>query len=458
MKKVLFYLKLLIILICFFIAYNKVNAAYIKYLLILFLLPLSMLSVKINFTYYIAFCGTAIFTSFFTFGFSHETLIISLIFIPMLPILLLFSNRKVIQYPNLKRRNNELRFYKEELINEEKSLSDKRESLEKKLERITHFYIISKDLTKNMDVPEDLANGLLNILETRAGVCYVVITTKNNSEVEKDGKKNLKILSRLNENKKEQWFSLINNNEEIRSIKGPAIIKSLFDIEKKPVIAWPMIIDNQLNSCTFLVVEPEYSQIYLEEGEFFIPHLKLGTKRIMLFSELKEKARIDGLTGLYLKRFFLGKLYSEIEIAKRYNTTFYLMMLDIDHFKNINDTYGHLVGDDVLKATATTISSSVRRGDIVGRYGGEEFIVMLPSVTQAKVVDIAEKIRKSIKNINFKDGKKTFSVTISIGISKYDKSNDIDTLIGNADKALYKAKNSGRDNIIVYNDNDDDND
>ena len=134
------------------------------------------------------------------------------------------------------------------------------------------------------------------------------------------------------------------------------------------------------------------------------------------------------------------------------------MMLDIDHFKNINDTYGHLVGDDVLKATATTISSSVRRGDIVGRYGGEEFIVMLPSVTQAQVVDIAEKIRKSIKNINFKDGKKTFSVTISIGISKYDKNNDIDTLIGNADKALYKAKNSGRDNIIVYNDNDDDND
>ena len=112
------------------------------------------------------------------------------------------------------------------------------------------------------------------------------------------------------------------------------------------------------------------------------------------------------------------------------------------------------MGDEVLKVTANTISSSVRRGDIVGRYGGEEFIVMLPSITQAKVVDIAEKIRKNIKNINFKDGKKSFSVTISIGISKYDKSTDIDTLIGNADKALYKAKNSGRDNIIVYESND----
>ena len=432
--------------------YNNVNTDYCKYILILFLLPLPLFSKKINILYYLAFCVTAIVTAFFTFGLTYQTSIITLIFLSMVPILFFFSNRKIIQYPNLKKRNNELRFYKEELINEEKSLVDKRIALEKKLERITHFYIISKDLTKNMDVPEDLANGLLNVLATRAGVCYAVITTKNRSSIEfnEDSNKSLKILSRLNEEKKKQWLSLINDNEEIKSLKGPAIVKSLYCIENKPVIAWPMIIDKQLNSCSFLVVEPEYSQIYVEEGELFVPHLRLGTKRIMLFSELKEKARIDGLTGLYLKRYFLGKLYSEIERAKRYNTDFYLMMLDIDHFKKINDTYGHLIGDEVLRATASTISSSVRRGDIVGRYGGEEFIIILPAITQDKALEIAENIRKSLKNISFTGNNKSFFVTISIGISKYDKDTDIDTLIGNADDALYKAKKSGRDNIVVY--------
>ena len=126
------------------------------------------------------------------------------------------------------------------------------------------------------------------------------------------------------------------------------------------------------------------------------------------------------------------------------------MMLDIDHFKNINDTYGHLIGDEVLKKTASTISSSVRHGDIVGRYGGEEFIILLPIISQDKVLEIAENIRKTTKNIIFKENKKTFSVTISIGISKYIKDMDIDTLIGNADSALYQAKNSGRDNIILH--------
>jgi diguanylate cyclase (GGDEF)-like protein len=396
---------------------------------------------------------TAICTSILTFGFSYNSLIISLIFISMIPILFLFSTKKMIPYPNLKRRNNELKFYKEELIIEEKTLISKRESLEKKLERITHFYIISKDLTKNIDVPEDIANALLNVLETRVGVCYVVITTKNNNL--KEPTQHLKIMSRINEQKKEQWTSLINNNSEILSLKGPAIIKSLFKIENKPVIAWPIILDNQLNSCTFLVVEPEYSQIYLEEGELFIPHLKLGTKRIMLFSELKKKARIDGLTGLFLKRFFLEKLYSEIERAKRYNTDFYVMMLDIDHFKSINDNYGHLVGDDVLKKTTSIISSSVRHGDIIGRYGGEEFIVLLPSISQDNVLETAEKIRKSVKNIVFKGNNKPFSITISIGLAKYLKGIDIDTLIGNADNALYQAKNSGRDNIILYDNSND---
>lgn len=448
MKKFIFYLKLFAILLCFFVIYNNVYTYYSKYILILALLPVAILPKPINIPYSVAIFTTAILTSIFSFGFSYPSLIISIIFISTIPVLFIFSTSKIAQYPNLKKRNNELKFYKEELTNEDKSLIAKKEILEKKLERITQFYIISKDLLKNIDIPEDAANALFNVLTMRTGVCYAVLTTKN---IENNkNKSNLNVVSRLSEQKKEIWQSLINNNIEINSLKTPSIVNSLFDIEKKPVVAWPMIIDNQLNSCTFLVVEPEYLQTYLEEGEYFLPHLRLGTKKIMLFSELKQKARIDGLTGLFLKRYFIEKLYLEIERAKRYNTDFYLIMLDIDHFKKINDSYGHLIGDNILKITAQTILSCVRHGDIVARYGGEEFIILMPNISKDDVVKISENIRKSIKNTSFKSDKKSLNITVSIGISKYYKDKNIDSLIANTDNALYQAKNSGRDKIVLY--------
>ena len=131
-------------------------------------------------------------------------------------------------------------------------------------------------------------------------------------------------------------------------------------------------------------------------------------------------------------------------------------MLDIDHFKKINDNYGYLIGDAVLKKTASIIMDSLRHGDFAGRYGGEEFIVLLPTISKEKTIEIAEQIRKAIKDVVFKADKNFFSITISIGLAKYNKGMDIDTLVGNADSALYKAKNTGRDNIIHYDENMDD--
>jgi len=448
-KKILLILLLSFILICFFIIYNKLNTSYEKYTLVLLLIYASLLQKKINLKYSLTLVILSSIISIFAFGFTYQTLAIFSVTLSIIPILLIFSVTKDdAQYPKLKRRNDELIFYKEELLNEENYLIEEKESLERKLERITNFFIISKDLTKNIDIPEESANALLNILSTRVGINYVVISTKNHDD--QNNKNKLKILSRLDEHKKEIWDKLINNNKEIENIKSSTIIKSLFDIELKPVIAWPMIIDNDLNSCIFLVVDDNYSQKYIEEGELFIPHLKLGTKRLMLFTELKEKSRVDGLTGLYLKRYFLEKFYSEIEKAKRYKTNFYIMMLDIDFFKKVNDTYGHLIGDRVLKETANIISNSVRPGDIVGRYGGEEFIILFPIIEENDVIEIAQKIRNSIKEVKFKDGKKSFSVTISIGISKYIEDLSPENLIDNTDKALYEAKHSGRDRVNLF--------
>ncbi len=446
-KKILSYLEIFVILLCFFVLYNKINMEAGKYVLILMLLPICLLFKRINLLFSIAFVSASIYVSFFTFGFSYRTLIITSVFALLLPVLFLFSTKSTLKFTGLKKKNDELKFYKEELLNEEKSLIEKRRSLEKKLERITHFFLISKDLTKNIDAQENIANALQNILSSRQGICYCVVTKKIRY---KQDMARMKILSVLDGEKKQKWDKLLKNNKEIDSLYKPSIVKTLFDIEKKPVIAWPITIDDQLDSCTFLVAEPEYSQIYLEEGELFIPHLKLGTKRINLFYELKEKSRVDGLTGLYLKRYFIEKLHSEIERVKRYKTDFYIMMLDIDFFKKVNDTYGHLTGDKVLKETAKIISGTVRPGDIVARYGGEEFVVILPAISRQKVFDIAQDIRKTVESTVFKEKNSTFHITISIGICEYEKTKKINTLIDNVDKALYEAKNSGRNKVVIY--------
>ena len=121
------------------------------------------------------------------------------------------------------------------------------------------------------------------------------------------------------------------------------------------------------------------------------------TEQQLLKMELEERSKLDRLTGLYNKATCEDMIRTSLQKANE-NETFALMLIDADKFKNINDTYGHLIGDDVLKKTANTITSSVRHGDIVGRYGGEEFIVLLPTISQDKVLEIAENIRKSIKN------------------------------------------------------------
>ena len=124
-------------------------------------------------------------------------------------------------------------------------------------------------------------------------------------------------------------------------------------------------------------------------------------------------------------------------------------MLDIDFFKKVNDTYGHLVGDKVLVAVSKILFKSVRPGDLTGRYGGEEFIVLLPMVSEEQVLQIAENIRSSVQKTKFNENNFTFSVTISIGIAKYNNNTTSNDVISLADKALYEAKQTGRNKIII---------
>jgi diguanylate cyclase (GGDEF)-like protein len=154
----------------------------------------------------------------------------------------------------------------------------------------------------------------------------------------------------------------------------------------------------------------------------------------------------DGLTGLYHHKFFEMRLKEEVERSKRYRHNLVLIMLDIDFFKQVNDTYGHLAGDRVLEGVAEVLKQGTRLSDIVARYGGEEFAAILPYISPENALEVAERLRAAVEKKDFGGIK----VTISLGLGYFDwKNQDLDPkgLIDIADRALYKAKNNGRNRV-----------
>ena len=166
--------------------------------------------------------------------------------------------------------------------------------------------------------------------------------------------------------------------------------------------------------------------------------------------ELERLANSDSLTGLHNRQAILDKLCELINRAKRYQEDFSLSMLDIDRFKKVNDRYGHLTGDDVLEKIATLISQNIRNTDVAGRYGGEEFIILLPLADLSSALVVAERIRSVIESTEMKDsGGNVFAVTVSLGLSSWEPGEDAHYLISRTDEALYKAKENGRNKVEI---------
>jgi diguanylate cyclase (GGDEF)-like protein len=167
--------------------------------------------------------------------------------------------------------------------------------------------------------------------------------------------------------------------------------------------------------------------------------------------ELQELAYYDPLTGLPNRRFFFEHASIIFEEVKRYEKPLSLLIMDIDHFKKINDTYGHDVGDVVLKTFADVLRGIVRKSDICARFGGEEFVVLLPNTNLEGARVLAERIRTTVAKNTVEHGSIVIVFTVSIGISQYRKGmQSIDELIKEADSALYRAKEGGRNRVEVF--------
>ena len=183
-------------------------------------------------------------------------------------------------------------------------------------------------------------------------------------------------------------------------------------------------------------------------------YLGLSILNGLRFAEVKIKADRDGLTGLFNRAYFEEKLRQELKRHQRNGQKLSLLMLDIDYFKKINDTYGHLAGDFVLKQVAKLLQKNVRESDVVARYGGEEFVLLLPETDENSAWLLAERIRTKIEETYFGFQDKQINVTVSIGVTTLKPSpfTPIEKVIKEADQALYLAKKSGRNMVCVSGD------
>jgi diguanylate cyclase (GGDEF)-like protein/PAS domain S-box-containing protein len=253
--------------------------------------------------------------------------------------------------------------------------------------------------------------------------------------------------------------------QEVKESGGPLI---LFDAQEDPrfekwvgteyVHGWlgvPLFAHG--NCIGFLTLDNRQAGAYnadaAKQALVFANQAAIAIENARLFEQVQTLAVTDPLTNLHNRRYFFEVAHRELERARRYQSPLSLIMIDIDHFKEVNDTHGHLIGDMVLKLIAERLSAQLREIDVLCRYGGEEFVVLLPDTALDAAYQVAERLRQAIVKMPIQAGSNQVKVTTSLGVAHMDaECHQIDDLIRYADKALYQAKSAGRNQSILWND------
>ena len=306
------------------------------------------------------------------------------------------------------------------------------------------------DFINNNIIFETINNGIiildedLNILAWNKWL--EVRTNKKSSEM--IGKNICKEFDYINENKLKRKIKsvLVTNNASFYSInphkflidiKVNTIVNKVFESMQQDITIVPYDIEKKL-VCLYI-----YDNTKLCEINYKLEELN---------DKLKELSNCDPLTNVYNRRYFSEISNKMLSLTTRNSHDLGIIILDIDKFKNINDTYGHGLGDKVIIALAQNLKEIVRDSDIVSRFGGEEFVILMYNINLENAQNVAEKIRQHIEAIEIIDNDLTLRFTVSLGVALYDEAIDnknLEYTLKRADKALYMAKQNGRNQVRV---------
>jgi diguanylate cyclase (GGDEF)-like protein len=204
-----------------------------------------------------------------------------------------------------------------------------------------------------------------------------------------------------------------------------------------------------------IAVQSSHSRAFRADHQHLLESLALQIAAALQNAHLYELAMVDGLTGLFMRRYFDARIEEEIERSKRYGSAFSVVMIDVDDFKVLNDTHGHLIGDRVLRGIANVVKSQMRGVDTASRYGGEELALILPRTEMVNAYNVGERIRAAIAELRITtdtEASQALRVTASFGIASYpeSKARDGEDLVRRADRALYRAKKTGKNRVELY--------
>lgn len=335
------------------------------------------------------------------------------------------------------------------LVDELDMVESKGRKAEKELERISRLYEVTKKLTPALKI-DALLDLLFDFLEEnfRIQTAHLLIfednvflrgKSKSVGEGEVSSDINYKEIAHLarKQNLKPFFIERGKNSVLFETIK----------IKSEIFMSFPLFVGDKL--CAIVAVESDFMFGY-RMFDILIPQIALEFRKVKLYEEVEKLSIIDGLTGVYLRRYFMDRLSEEINRSSRLTLNFSIAMIDIDHFKRCNDKYGHLSGDAVLRGISERLKFSVREVDMVARYGGEEFSILLPETSKELALVVAERLRDAIESNKVKVNSEELAITISAGVATYPEDGiDAESLIEKADTALYKAKTKGRNMVCA---------
>ncbi len=312
------------------------------------------------------------------------------------------------------------------------------------IRNFTEIFTNELDLEK---LSEKALEHLIHYSNATAGV--VLIDKGGDIEVSSshliknpDSLSSLEIVHKCFSSKKRVIFNL---TEDVTIEAG------LVDFRPKTIIIEPIIYKGNVLGVILLASTKDIEESVLRELNIYTHGLSLGMHNAIIHDKLEKLAILDPLTKVYNRRFGMERLKEEYARAVRTNDPLGVLMLDIDFFKNVNDTYGHIVGDQVLINITKIIQENIRKGDILIRYGGEEFMALLPGASNEGLQKVSDKIRRYVEEHTMKHNDQEIKVTISIGGTSYPEysSNDLEQLVTQADSNLYRSKETGRNKYSI---------
>ncbi|MDD4879849.1 MAG: sensor domain-containing diguanylate cyclase [Candidatus Omnitrophica bacterium] len=389
----------------------------------------------------------------------------SVVFLSIIPLIPSYFNKKYADYFASKSSTlADGRKSYDEFTTELKSLKNINVSLQNQVHDILDLYEVTKKMSASLDMSEMLRIFREAISKISKFVTARVILLEESHNKPKarityeihnpsTGKLSSGEIRSVPPGKFDQVLAeTVSAGKEIISLKSP-IDKShpfapYLGETGRSFIALPLLSEGEpLGILAFLGMEEEHAESF----SILAKQLALEFKKINLYEKVQELAITDGLTGIYVRRHFIERLNEEVARSKRHSLKLSLLMIDLDHFKQCNDTYGHLVGDIVLKEISRIMKEYVRQVDLIGRYGGEEFVIALPDTDKNSALNVADRIRMSVEKHKFRAYDETILMTISIGVATFpENGEDVVTLIDRADQALYKAKEEGRNKAVSW--------